>query len=373
MDENQPNLTNRVCSAFSKHCSELLKVRRDTYKSSTLARALVRGRCITRAAESQVLLRAQVSHAFLKLVKLSCLFMSKMAVRYQNMSVAVAGVIAVAVLAASTQPLIGAEWPATGDYSFTSWAGPPLNVYFSVPPGSNAKTPILIVIPGKKRNADEYRDDWNSLAGANHFITLVVQATKKHFPTEYQYNLGGVVDAKGNLQPKEQWLFSALDPVFEDFKRQFGSNRETYSLYGHSAGGGFVHLFMLMMPEAKVDSAVAANPAFCTMPNDQVDFPFGLKGIALPDGAVKTWFAKPLTIMLGDHDLNPRTEPLSNGPDARLQGPHCFARGLEFYRQALVMANSSQLPLNWRLEIVPDAAHDDAQMAPSAVKHLSIQ
>jgi hypothetical protein len=262
------------------------------------------------------------------------------------------------------------DWPPTGKYSFAGWAGPALTVYYSVPPGSDSMTPIVVVVPGKKRNAEEYRDEWNSLATANRFITLVLEAKKKDFPSEYQYNLGGVTDANGGAQPREKWLFSAIDPLFDDFKEQFGSTRKTYSLYGHSAGGGFVHLFMLMIPDAKVDAAVAANAAFYTMPDAEVDFPFGLRGLSLPDNALERWYSKRLTIMLGDRDLNPRTEPLSSGVEAQRQGPHGFARGLGFYRQSLCSASSQNLPLAWRLEIVPDAAHDNKQMAPAAVKHL---
>src|SRR3954454_2110358 len=72
------------------------------------------------------------------------------------------------------------------------------------------------------------------------------------------------------------WLFSAIDPIFDDFKKQFGSTRETYELYGHSAGGGFVHFVLLMVPDAKIDHAVAANPPSYTMPDADVAYPFGL-------------------------------------------------------------------------------------------------
>jgi hypothetical protein len=262
------------------------------------------------------------------------------------------------------------EWPTTGKYSFSSWAGQPLEIFYTIPPGSEPQSPIVVVIPGKNRNAEQYRDEWKDLAKSNRFITLVVEARKKDFPSEYEYNLGGVMNAQGQVQPREKWLFSAIDSIFDDFKKQFGSTRETYALYGHSAGGGFVPLFLLMIPDAKVDNVVAANPAFYTMPDASVAFPFGLKGLPLPEGAVDKWFSNRMTLMLGDRDLNPRTELLSNGAEARKQGPHGFARGLGFYRQSLTLSESERLPLKWRLEIVPDAAHDNKQMAPAAVKHL---
>ena len=41
------------------------------------------------------------------------------------------------------------DWGPTGKYSFTSWAGSELEIFYSVPPGSDQDTPILIVIPAQ--------------------------------------------------------------------------------------------------------------------------------------------------------------------------------------------------------------------------------
>jgi dienelactone hydrolase len=261
-------------------------------------------------------------------------------------------------------------WPPTGKYDFTSWDGPQLSVFFSVPPQADADSPILIVIPGIKRNAEEYRDEWDHLATANRFITLVVEASKKRFPTEYEYNLGGVIDGEGKVQPEGRWLLSAIDSIYDDFKAQYGSHRDKYELYGHSAGGGFAHLFSLLKPNAKVDRVVAANPAFFTMPTNESNFPFGIKGVPLHDNAIPTWFDKRLVILLGDRDREPRTQLLSNGPEARLQGPHVFARGLGFYRAALCEAADKKLDLHWHLEVIPGVGHSNPDIAPYAIKYL---
>jgi hypothetical protein len=75
-----------------------------------------------------------------------------------------------------------------------------------------------------------------------------------------------------------------------------------------------------MVPDAKIDHAVAANPPSYTMPDADVAYPFGLKGLPLPEGALASWFPKDLTVMLGDRDVNSRTQPLSDGAEARKQG-----------------------------------------------------
>lgn len=178
------------------------------------------------------------------------------------------------------------------------------------------------------------------------------------------------MNAAGEVQPAEKRLFSAIDLIFDDFKAKFGSTRDTYDLYGHSAGGGFVHRFLLFTPTAKVGRAVAANPAFVTMPDDEHDFPFGLRGAPLAKDALDQWFDKRLVVLLGDRDTNPRTKPLSNGPQARLQGPHVFARGLNFFHTSLAVAKEKGLPINWKIEVVPDVGHSNAHMASHAVKYL---
>ena len=271
---------------------------------------------------------------------------------------------------AEEQVFPSSPFPPLGAYELSSPAGKPIGVSYCVPPSSGPDTPILIVIPGARRNAGEYRDQWSDLATANRFIVLTVEASVKYFPTEYEYNAGGVIDSDGNQRPKEEWIYSAIEPLFDDFVKRFGSSRTSYSLYGHSAGGGFVHRFMLMKLDARVDRAVAANPAFYSLPTQELPYPFGLRGIPLEDNALENWFSKPLVILLGELDTNPRTKPLSNGPLARSQGPHVYARGLGFFHAAQMAAQEREAPFAWRLEIVPDVGHSNAHMASHAVRHL---
>ena len=126
-------------------------------------------------------------------------------------------------------------------------------------------------------------------------------------------------------------------------------------------------------PTPKSNRAVAANAPFYTMPDPSSEFPFGLHGAPLPADAMNKWFAKPIVYLLGERDTEPRTQPISNGPDARLQGPHGFARGLGFFQQSLAVANTQNTPHKWRLEIVPNVGHSDAHMASHAVKYLLVE
>ena len=257
-----------------------------------------------------------------------------------------------------------------GRYALRDWGGPPVGVVYHIPVGSDKDTPIVIIIPGAQRNAGVYREQWDHLAQANKFICLTLEGTHDRFPSEYEYNCGGVMTADGKVSDEEKWLFSAIEPLFDDFKKRFGSKVKTYALYGHSAGGGFVHRFMLFKPDASVSVAVAANPAFYTMPDSTVPYPFGLKAAPLAKRALERWFGSKLIVMLGEQDLGPRTKALSNGRDARKQGSSCFTRGQRFFEVAQKKAKKVGATLEWQLESVPFVGHSNAHMASHAVKHL---
>ncbi len=229
---------------------------------------------------------------------------------------------------------------------------------------------MLIVVPGARRNADEYLEHWISLAGEKSFVVATIGADTERFPTEYEYNAGGVMTSGGELRPEEEWLFSAIDPIFLNLKRRLGLNQQRYSLYGHSAGGDFVHLFMLFKPHALVDWAVAANPAFVTLPNQDIPYPFGLSGTQMSDDQIDRWFIAPLTILLGGQDLGPRTKPLSNSGDARKQGPNVFSRGQLLYREAQALAEQENTPFTWKLHVVEEVGHDSSLMTPHAIPFL---
>ena len=230
----------------------------------------------------------------------------------------------------------------------------PFSLSFPVP----AETPVNTAING-------YR--WHEKTS---FILLTIEASAELFPSELDYNAGGVLSERKEQQTEDKWLFSAIDLIFDDFVARFGSTRKKYAIYGHSAGGGFVHRFVLLKPHAKFSRAVAANPAFVTMPDRDIDYPFGLRGAPIDDAAILRWTQAPLTLMLGALDLGPRTKPLSNGPDARRQGLNVFTRGRGLYKAITQYAQSRGAPCRWTLDIVEDVGHSNALIAPHAVKYL---
>ena len=257
-----------------------------------------------------------------------------------------------------------------GQYTFEGWSVGPLSVEYVIPANPQPTTPVLVVIPGAKRNADDYRDQWFRLAQQHNFYVVAIGCSRAVCPDEYSYNLGGMITGQGESVPADKQFFSVPERVFADFVSRVGSEQATFALYGHSAGGQFVHLYMLARPDAPVSQAVSANAAFFMPVDETLSFPFGLKESGFDASDVKTWLRQPLTFMLSDKDLGPRTKPLSNSDEAKQQGLNVFSRGLSFYTQAVNWHVANDVESTWKLDIVHGVGHNSTKVVPHALPYL---
>ena len=135
-------------------------------------------------------------------------------------------------------------------FVFTDWGGDPLDVIVYIPAGAHKNTKILIVIPGASRDTQRFHASWLSFAKEDTFAVVTIGASKKHFPDEYSYNAGNTITPRGELIDSSRWLFTSIEKVFQTVKNRYGFEAKKFYLFGHSAGGGFVHRYMLFMPDA---------------------------------------------------------------------------------------------------------------------------
>ena len=270
----------------------------------------------------------------------------------------------------STPEKVIKQVDAPWGYVFDNWDGPPIDVVTYIPPDATEKTPLLFVIPGASRDAQRFHASWLDLAKRNHFSVLTIGAKKSFFPDEYSYNAGGVTSSDGALTNENSRLFSAIEPIFADFKERHGFSIKKFYMFGHSAGGGFVHRYLLFHDKAPIIKAVAANPAFVTLTDRNIDYPFGLKNTLISDRQIKSWVNKDLAIVLGEDDIGPRTKPLSNGTEARAQGPNCLERGKLLFKDTRMKANELDEDFKWELITVPGVGHDNYNIAPFASIYL---
>lgn len=257
--------------------------------------------------------------------------------------------------------------PGRGMFVFAGWAGPALRVFYQLPDVVTATTPVLIVLHGVERNADEYRDSWARQARSRGFIVIAPEYGAAEFPGAEEYSSGGFLAPDGATRPRQQWSFAAIEPLFEEVKARTGSEVPRYLLYGHSGGAQFVHRFVLMMPEARYQRAIAANAGWYTMPDFEIDFPYGLRGAPVTREDLARELQRPLWILLGARDTNPDAPNLRHAPEAERQGPHRLARGDNFYAAARRAAEALGVRCAWQRRYVPDVGHDNEGMLAAAV------
>jgi dienelactone hydrolase len=263
---------------------------------------------------------------------------------------------------------------AAGEGRFTFSPNPKrpehkLTVWTHSPKGFGPDTPIVFVMHGVKRNGKSYRDAWAPHSRKEGFLLLVPEFPEDEYPGE-AYQQGRLRDRKGKPLPPEQWTFSVIEKLFDQAKAITGSRVEKYYLYGHSAGGQFVHRFVLFMPKARYARAVAANPGYYTFPTQDAGYPYGLRGTPIAGPIDAAVFGRDFVLMLGAEDTNRDDPNLRKTPQADAQGLTRLERGKNYFRAATDVAKKMGAKFNWRLVTVPGVGHSDPKMSPSAVREL---
>lgn len=127
--------------------------------------------------------------------------------------------------------------PGDGIVTYSGYAplaDRPVRIHFHIPVnGDMKKMPVLFVFPGLERNADDYLNAWRAEASNREVMVFVFE-----FPTETystaQYIEGGMF--QGNtLLDRSEWTFSLIESVFDTVRKDTGSSRNKYDVWGHSA------------------------------------------------------------------------------------------------------------------------------------------
>ena len=251
-------------------------------------------------------------------------------------------------------------------------AGREITVHVHRPPGFTPESPILMVMHGRARNGADYCGYFAAESDRRGFLVVAPEFAEAHYPHPHAYNFGNMCGLDATPRPRDEWLFPVLADVLDDVRARVGSRREKFFLVGHSAGGQLVHRLATFGWLPAIEHAIAANSGSYTLPTRAERFPFGLNGVAIGDDELRTLFARPLTIQLGDADVDPNDEHLPREAGALAQGPHRFARGHRYLEVARREADRLGVPLAWRLAIAPGVAHSGQDMAPFAVRELGL-
>lgn len=267
-------------------------------------------------------------------------------------------------------------------------------VFYHRPESFTASSPILIVVPGSGRDANEYRDAWIEASEAHGALVLSPRYAEEDYDFG-DYHMGGLLDDmtltgsveyvegsneaildedgfsyRVNSEPRE-WIFGDFDRLFERVASAVGSRRRGYDLFGHSAGGQILHRLVLLHPDSKANRILAANSGFYTMPDLDAELPFGLENAPVEREDLRRSFRERLVLFIGEEDDEDETGGiLLRSPSADRQGTHRLERGRHFYREAEAAADAMGAEFAWRLEIVPGVGHDHEGMSEAAAEYL---
>lgn len=255
-------------------------------------------------------------------------------------------------------------------FTYRSAGNPDVKTYIVVPSGLSSKTQIVMVMHGRSRNADGYIQTWAEWASRNNRIALAPEFDGENWKGGAKYNLGNIFadeDGAGAMNPEANWSFTIVENIHALTRREFGVKAELFDLWGHSAGGQFVHRFMLFKPNAKVRYAMPANAGWYTTPNLSQAYPYGVsaKSLSITKNDLKRWTQEPVIIFRGTADVE-RTENLSMTPEADAQGQNRYERAGFMYGQVKAFDPKTK----WQLIDVPGSDHSQRKMAPAAQQFL---
>jgi hypothetical protein len=283
---------------------------------------------------------------------------------YRLVSVLICGLLAYHRLAGIP------EGPAVyifNDFPGVNWSVP---VWTYRPVAAGPDAPIVFVCHGLDRNGRTYRNAWQDHAERLGFVLVVPEFTEVSFPGSRSYNQGNLFDSEGRPMPQNEWSFQVIERVFDDVVAKTQSVRQTYHLYGHSAGAQFVHRLLLLLSGARIDRAVSANAGWYTVPDTTVDYPYGLRNSPYQTAHVTARLAENHLVLLGTEDNDPNDPSLTRNATVDLQGVHRFERGHYFFDKARDYAAARGAAFGLTLAYAPGVGHSNSGIAAHAANWL---
>ncbi|WP_376090127.1 alpha/beta hydrolase [Roseomonas sp. CCTCC AB2023176] len=234
------------------------------------------------------------------------------------------------------------------------------------PAAHRPEDPVVIVQHGMGRNGDEYRDFWIEAAERHRLLILAPTFSDAAWPGAAHYNNGFVLAADGTVRPRDRWNYGVPARVLAALREAGLTTRIQARIFGHSAGGQYLHRLLSTQPHASFEAATIGNPGWYTLPTLDRRFPEGMGGIGLGDAEVTALLSYPLTILAGEGDIETSGPSLPSNPEAIAQGPHRFARARTYFDFGQAAAARHGIACNWRLVPVPHIGHDGAAMSRCA-------
>lgn len=245
----------------------------------------------------------------------------------------------------------------------------PVTVYYYKGSGAGADAKVVMAIHGAERSGQLARDTWMEIAEKHNLIVLAPEFDLSRYP-EKLFQFGGMEEADSS-----RWTLALVERLFEQFRRDEGLQTPSYILFGHSAGGQFVHRFVLMMERSHASVAFAANAGTYTMPEYPgsiftLGFPWVLDERRVSTARLRAAFSQKMILLLGEKDTVTSGSGVPNTKEAIAQGDNRLERGKKFFTTAKAQAQRLGTDLQWRMVVVPGVGHSSKAMSRVAARML---
>jgi len=243
-----------------------------------------------------------------------------------------------------------------------------IKVWTYKPATWNNEDKIVFVMHGGGRNADDYLSAWVKLADENNLLIVAPEFENKfskYITNDYQE--GNLFTFFGTQNSKREWAYTVVENIFDHIKFVNKITNEHYDIFGHSAGGQFVHRMVMLMPESRIRTAISANSGFFSLPNEKLEFPYGIKNT---DVDLQEAYKKRLVILLGELDNDPSLGTFRRTDLAMEQGVHRLERGTTFFNANKKLKNKNNWTFNWSLDTIKNVGHDYKRMSANAIEWI---
>lgn len=251
-------------------------------------------------------------------------------------------------------------------YQDVAFPGRNICLHAARPAEWSPSVPVVLVHHGVGRNGRDYRDYWLPHAEAFGLLVISIEYPQEGFPEYLWYNFGNLHTAEGVVNPRSAWTFGVGPRLFEALLAQNITSVDRYGVFGHSAGGQYVHRMLSFGYRDRVAVAVSANAGTYAMPDLGIDWPWGLGATEFQAEHLSEWLRFPLTIMAGTEDTKTTGRFFPKGPKSMLQGPHRYGRARNYWRIGEAAARQAGCGFAWEVIDVPGVGHDGARMSDAA-------
>jgi hypothetical protein len=262
--------------------------------------------------------------------------------------------------------LVDAPGASSLPYLDPAFPDRPLVLHAARPREYDAGTPVLFLHHGVRRKGEDYRDYWLDLVDKAGVLAISIEFPEASFPEYLWYHFGNLHTQDGVPNPREAWTFGIDERLFEQLRVQGITTRRRYGLFGHSAGGQYVHRMLSFGYRDDVSVAVSANAGTYAMPDLATPWPFGLGDTDVDDDALRALLAFPITVMAGTEDVITTGPFFPKGPRSMRQGATRFERAQNYVRSGHSAAAALQTNCAWTIIDVPGVGHDGKRMSAAA-------